>query len=151
MVQIALGAFFRHQAIGVMAHIVGALIVVLLVLLNGMFVTQQCPGHKPLVPAASTLMTVAFLQIVLGIGALTARMVTTLYTPAVAATTAAHVVNGSLVFGASVLLSLQVQSARYAERRVERTTSRRSFRGREEIRRRRAMWEAFANSLRPRR
>ena len=109
LIQIAFGAAFRHQAMGVMAHIAGALVVVLLVLLNGMFVTQQCPGHKALQPAAVTLMTVAFAQIVLGIGAITMRMMTNLFTPGIAAVTTAHVVNGALTYGASIWLSVQVR------------------------------------------
>jgi hypothetical protein len=109
VLQILLGAAFRHQAMGVMSHIAGALIVVLIVLLNGMFVTQQCAGHKALQPAAVTLMTLAFAQVVLGIGAITMRMMTSVYTTGVASVTAAHVVTGSLTFGASVWLSVEVR------------------------------------------
>jgi hypothetical protein len=109
VIQIVLGAAFRHQIMGVLAHIAGAIIVALLLLLTGMFVTQQCPNHKSLKPPAVAVMTLAFVQVFLGIGALTMRMMNNTYTIGVAGVTVAHVVVGALTLGANVVLALQIR------------------------------------------
>jgi hypothetical protein len=109
LVQILLGASFRHKAMGVMPHIAGAIIVALLILLMGMFVTQQCPQHRSLKPAAVIMMTTVFTQVFLGIGALTMRMINSTDTPAVILVTGAHVVVGALTLGATVALSVQIR------------------------------------------
>src|SRR5258706_10174448 len=45
LAQIALGAAFRHRALGVMPHVLGAMIVSLVVLFMGVFVLHQFPTH----------------------------------------------------------------------------------------------------------
>jgi hypothetical protein len=107
--QIALGAAFRHKAMGVLPHIAGAIIVTLAILMMGMFVTQQCPSHRPLKSAAATMMTVVFCQVFLGIAALTVRMINSTDTPQVVLVTGAHVVTGAMALGATVALSLQIR------------------------------------------
>lgn len=109
-VQILLGAAFRHKAMGIMPHIAGAIVVALLILLTGMFVTQQCPQHRSLKPAAVVLMTTVFTQVFLGIGALTMRMINSTDTPSVILVTGAHVVVGALTLGANVALSVQIRT-----------------------------------------
>ena len=48
LTQIALGAGFRHGAISVMPHMVGAMVVTLVILFVGAFVLQQFPTHRAL-------------------------------------------------------------------------------------------------------
>jgi heme A synthase len=108
-IQIMLGAAFRHQAMGVMAHIIGAMVVALVGLLSGMFVTQQCGEHRSLKPAGVLLITIVFVQVFLGIGAITMRMMNTGNTPLVAAITASHVVVGAMTLAASVALAFQIR------------------------------------------
>jgi hypothetical protein len=110
LTQIFLGAAFRHKALGVMPHIAGAIVVALLILLTGMFVTQQCSQHRYLKPAAVALMTMVFIQVFLGIAALTARMINSTDTPMVLMVTGAHVVVGALTLGANVALSLEIRT-----------------------------------------
>jgi hypothetical protein len=109
LAQIALGAAFRHKALGVLPHIAGAIIVTLAILMTGMFVSQQCPDHRPLRSAAAAMMTVVFCQVFLGIAALTVRMINSTDTPQVVLVTGAHVVTGALALGATVALSMQIR------------------------------------------
>lgn len=109
LIQITLGAMFRHKASGILPHIAGAIVVTLAILMMGMFVTQQCPTHRPLKSAAATMMTVVFCQVFLGIAALTERMINSTDTLAVVLVTGAHVVTGALALGATVALSLQIR------------------------------------------
>jgi hypothetical protein len=109
LVQIALGASFRHKALGVLPHIAGAIVVTLAILMTGMFVNQQYPDHRTLKSAAATMMTVVFCQVFLGIAALTVRMINSTDTPQVVLVTGAHVVTGALALGATVALSMQIR------------------------------------------
>jgi len=109
LIQIVLGATFRHKVSGILPHIAGAIVVTLAILIMGMFVTQQCPNHRPLKSAAATMMTVVFCQVFLGIAALTARMINSTDTPVVVLVTGAHVVTGALALGVTVALSLQIR------------------------------------------
>ena len=43
LVQIALGAAFRHKAMGIMPHLLGAMVIVMLILCICIFVMQQFP------------------------------------------------------------------------------------------------------------
>jgi heme A synthase len=109
LIQIGLGAAFRHKALGVLPHISGALLVMLVILMVCVFVMQQFPEHRPLRSAAVALLVVTAVQIFLGIGAFTARMVTTQNTPAVVASIGAHVVTGALTLAASLVLAIQIR------------------------------------------
>jgi hypothetical protein len=109
LIQILLGALFRHKASGILPHIAGAIVVTLAILMMGMFVTQQCPTHRPLKSAAATMMTAVFCQIFLGIAALTARMINSTDTPMVVLVTGAHVIIGAMALGATLALSLQIR------------------------------------------
>ena len=82
---------------------------VLVILCVCIFVMQQFPAHKVLRPAANLLMTVAFIQIFLGIGAFTARTVTNKITTAVVAITAVHATIGAVTLAAAVVLSMQIR------------------------------------------
>ena len=74
LAQIALGAGFRHRAIGILPHILGAMIVSFLILVAGVFVLHQFPTHPALRPAAVALLAIACLQVGLGILAYVARL-----------------------------------------------------------------------------
>ena len=109
LLQIALGAGFRHRAMGVMSHFLGAMIVALLILMVCIFVTQQFPGHRRLRLAAKTLMIIAFLQVFLGISVFTIESVTTANTLPVVLATVGHVAMGALTLAASVVVAIQIR------------------------------------------
>ena len=109
LIQILLGACFRHKALGMMPHIAFAMIVAIFILMVCIFVTQQFPEHKTLRPAANALLAFAGAQVFLGIAAITVLMLTTDPTPVAIATTSAHVGTGGLTFAASVVLGMQIR------------------------------------------
>jgi len=109
LIQIALGAAFRHKAMGVMPHLMGAMIVVLLILCICIFVMQQFPDHKTLKPGANFLMAIAFAQIFLGIAAFTVRTMNTKAVAVVIGITSAHAAVGALTLAAAVVLHMQIR------------------------------------------
>jgi cytochrome c oxidase assembly protein subunit 15 len=111
LLQVWLGIAFRHQAAGLMPHIVGALTVALVILILCMFVMQQFPEHRSLRPAANALLAILVLQVVFGISALTARMMAadnTLPTPLLL-TTVAHVAMGAVTLALTLVLVIQIR------------------------------------------
>jgi hypothetical protein len=119
--QIALGAAFRHGALGVMPHLIGAMVIVMLILCICIFVMQQFPEHGILRPSANMLMTVAFIQIFLGIAAFTVRTMTTISTAVVIGVTAAHVAVGALTLALAVTLNLHIRRHVRPHRQQEET------------------------------
>lgn len=111
LLQVWLGAAFRHQAAGLMPHIAGALAVALVVLILCMFVMQQFPEHRSLRPAANALLAILVVQVIFGISALTARMMSadnTMPAPLLL-TTVAHVAMGAVTLAGTVALVIQIR------------------------------------------
>jgi heme A synthase len=111
LLQVWLGAAFRHQAAGLMPHMVGAIMVAIMILIVCMFVMQQFPEHSSLRHAANVLLAVTLTQVVLGITALTTRMMApdnTLPLPVLLATVV-HVATGALTLAGTVALVIQIR------------------------------------------
>jgi hypothetical protein len=119
--QIALGAAFRHKALGVMPHLGGAILIVMLVLCICIFVMQQFPEHSSLRPSANLLMALAFTQIFLGIAAFTVRTMSMLAASAVIGVTSTHAAVGAMVLAASVVLQMQIRRHVRPHREEEET------------------------------
>jgi cytochrome c oxidase assembly protein subunit 15 len=117
LLQIALGAAFRQKALTLLPHVLGAMFVALVILLESIFVLQQFPTHRALRPAAKTLLGVAFGQVFLGISALTVKTMADDTALPVVVTVAAHVTGGALTLAATVVLSILVR--RNVQPRVE--------------------------------
>jgi cytochrome c oxidase assembly protein subunit 15 len=109
LAQIALGAGFRHKALTVMPHIVGAMVVTLVVLTVGVFVLQQFPEHPMLRPAALALMGITFVQVFLGLSAYLVRMRDAGQTLGMLFSTVTHVATGALTLAASIVLAIQIR------------------------------------------
>lgn len=107
--QIALGAAFRHGAMGVMPHVIGAMVVALVILMAGMFTLQQYPGHTTLRPAAIALLIIGCVQIMLGITALMARLMQDQHPVGMVIATVAHVVTGALTLASSIALAILIR------------------------------------------
>ncbi len=116
LMQIALGAAFRHKEMGVLSHLFFAMVLVLVILCLCIFVMQQFPTHKALRPAANMLMAVAFTQIFLGIAAFTVRTMTNKVTPLVIGVTAVHAVVGALTLASAVMVSMQIHRNVYRKK-----------------------------------
>jgi len=109
VLQIALGAAFRHNDIGVMWHILNAMIVLLLVLMLGICVLRQYPEHPTLRPAAIALLVITGIQVLLGFAAYLILLMVSTNNAALIVAGSIHVVTGSLTLAASIVLSLQLR------------------------------------------
>ena len=109
LLQITLGAAYRHKAMGVLTHIFGAFVVAIFVLLVGCLAVKQYASHRSIRPAAVALMSIAGLQVLLGFAAFLTRLMTDQVTLAVLIFTVAHVVTGALTLAASVFLAVQIR------------------------------------------
>jgi hypothetical protein len=108
-IQVAFGAGFRHSAVGVMPHLLGALVVALFIMIVGAFATNQFPKHRSLRPMAIRLMVITSIQVFFGMAAFLLRMMALDVNPTFLAISVAHVAIGSLTFAASVLLVIQIR------------------------------------------
>jgi cytochrome c oxidase assembly protein subunit 15 len=107
--QTILGAGVRYGVIAAVAHIVGAVLATILVMWAGLSILMQHMENPKLRRAAMLLLSIAFSQVFLGIGALMARVA---YAdapqpmPLMVGFTVAHVAVGSLAVGAAVALAM---------------------------------------------
>jgi heme a synthase len=109
LAQIALGAAFRHRAMGILPHIVGAMLVTLAILIACMFVLNQFPGHRTLRSAAIALLSITLAQIMLGVTAYLTRLLDTGQQLSMVLATVTHVATGALTLAASIVLAIQIR------------------------------------------
>lgn len=121
LLQMVLGALYRHKLTSVMWHMAGAMVVSLVTLIAAMVVMQQFPEQQKLRRPAIHLISVLLLQVALGVTAFTMQLLETESTVTLAVFTGAHVVVGNLVFGASITFA--AVTARYLRRDVAETAS----------------------------
>jgi cytochrome c oxidase assembly protein subunit 15 len=111
LIQLALGAGYRHRAFSVLPHIFGAIVVVSVILIAGIFVLAQFGSHTTLRRTGIVLLTVTFVQVLLGVAAYLARL-SSLDSPVPVLNTVLltvfHVATGALTMAASVALAIQV-------------------------------------------
>ena len=107
--QVALGAAFRHRALSLLPHILGAMVVTLAILLVSTFVLQQFGKHPALRKAASVLLSVTGLQVLLGVAAYYTRVQAEQIPLAMVLTTVAHVSTGALTLASTFVLSIQIR------------------------------------------
>jgi heme a synthase len=109
LVQVALGAAFRHNAFGIIPHVIGAILVAGMVFWTVLAVSRRLGSVKDLRRAARHLEICLGVQLLLGGAAywavLQARNAVE-PTPLYVTITVAHVALGALTFAASVLLTL---------------------------------------------
>lgn len=107
VLQILLGAAYRHKALGILPHLGGAMIVTVAILVLAMLIRQRHPEHKQLCAASTWLLCILGAQVMLGFTALVLPELKA--SPiAVIAAGASHVVAGSLTLAACVVLVMQV-------------------------------------------
>jgi heme A synthase len=107
--QIALGAAYRHNAMGVLWHIFNALLVLLLILVVGVFVIRQYPKHRSLRPAAHALVIIASTQVLLGFTVFLVLLISKGNNLTLVISSVAHVVTGSLTLAATVIMVIQIR------------------------------------------
>jgi heme A synthase len=107
--QVTVGAAYRHQAMGVLWHLLGAMGTSLVILIVCAFAMQQFPTHRSLRPAAVMLLSLTGAQVFLGLGVYTLRLQTSDNTVPVMATILTHIATGALTLAASVVLGIQIR------------------------------------------
>lgn len=112
LIQIAMGAAYRHKAMGVMPHMAGAMLVALPLLIISVLLLQQFPKHATLRPLAIWMMTILLLQVALGIGAFVMRLLDFDTAPGFAHLAAGHVTVGALTLAVSVLGCIEMRRCR---------------------------------------
>lgn len=108
LLQIMLGAAYRHKLIGLLPHMGGAMVVSIAILVLAMLVLQRHPEHRKLCKAATWLIAILLVQVMLGVAALVMPLLK-LNPIAEIAATATHVVVGSLTLAANFVLAMEVQ------------------------------------------
>ena len=109
--QIVLGAAVRHHLTSIVPHLVGAGISTAAAMWAGLQILMRYMENALYRRSATALLIFTFLQIFLGLGAYTSRIITAddpQPMPLMITFTAAHVAVGSLAFGAAVALALIV-------------------------------------------
>ena len=113
LAQIALGAGYRYQAVSAIPHACWAFPTILMILMLATFTLTGATAeeHADLRKGSIALMTLVFVQLVLGVVAFLARMdppLSFLQGDSMAAVRATHLGTGALVFGFTVALSAQI-------------------------------------------
>lgn len=109
LVQIAMGALYRHQITGVMPHMLGAMVVALLTLVVSVILLQHFQGQRELKSAATALISAVLAQVCLGIAVFIMLLLGVGNNPAFAWLATGHVCVGTLTFAASVVTAMQVR------------------------------------------
>jgi len=107
VLQVALGAAFRHGAMGVMPHIIGALVVVVLLLTLVICLTQMA-GESLIKPVAITLLVIAAVQVFLGLTVVSMSDKAMAQLAGLIFSTA-HVMLGALTLAFSVVVALEAR------------------------------------------
>ncbi len=107
LLQIVLGAAYRHKLTGLLPHLGGAMIVSIAILVLAMLILQRHPEHRKLCAAATWLISILLAQVALGVTALIMPLLNVSPTVVIAGT-ALHVAVGSLTLAANLALTMQV-------------------------------------------
>ncbi|HKW99797.1 MAG TPA: COX15/CtaA family protein [Bryobacteraceae bacterium] len=111
LMQLALGAAARHQALGILPHVCGAVVATGMVLWVALRVLMRHAEHSLLRRSAIALVVITFAQVFLGIAAYMSRLATAdapQPMPVMVGFTVAHVAVGALTMAASVVLAIEV-------------------------------------------
>jgi len=109
LIQIVLGAMYRHKLTSVFWHMGGALVVSLATLIGAMVVIQQYPEHRSLKNSAMALMSVVLTQVAFGVTAFVLQLLDTGNALALELSTVSHVVLGNLTLASSLIFAMEVQ------------------------------------------
>lgn len=109
LLQTTLGASYRYHALGVIWHILNAMIVLLLILIVAVFLIRQFPQHRTLRPAAIALAVITSIQVLLGFTTFMMLILFSETSLAVVITSVLHVTTGALTFGAGLALAMLIR------------------------------------------
>jgi cytochrome c oxidase assembly protein subunit 15 len=109
--QLALGAAFRHRALDLVPHAIGAAVVTGVVVYSTIFLLIHYPRHRALRTSAVALLVITLSQVFLGVGAFMSRVATAgspQPMPVMVWFTVAHVALGAVAMAAGVVMAIQV-------------------------------------------
>lgn len=109
LLQLILGAAFRHNAFGIIPHLIGAVVVAVMIIMTGRAVRIRFGTVQPLRRAGKWLQSLLGVQLLLGVTAYWAVLAARHAAqpePFYVLITVTHVVVGALTLAASVLLTL---------------------------------------------
>jgi hypothetical protein len=109
LLQTTLGASYRYHALGVIWHILNAMLVLLLVLIVAVFLTRQFPEHPTIRPAAIAAAVITAIQVMLGFTTFMMLILFPESSLAVIITSVLHVATGSLTFAAVLALAILIR------------------------------------------
>jgi len=114
LLQVLLGAAYRYGLLGVLTHILNALVITLMVLVVSIPVIREFAGHASLRSAALGLAVVTALQVSLGFGTFIVLLIGSGSSTTLSILSVAHAATGALVLAAGVLLTIQVWQNLYS-------------------------------------
>jgi hypothetical protein len=109
LLQTMLGASYRYRTLGVIWHILNAMLVLLLILIVAVFLVRQFPQHPTLRPASVTLAVITAIQVMLGFTTFMMLILFPETSLAVVITSVLHVTTGSLTFAAGLALAILIR------------------------------------------
>jgi hypothetical protein len=109
LLQTTLGASYRYHALGVIWHILNAMVVLLLVLIVAVFLIRQFPEHPTIRPAAIAAAVITSVQVMLGFTTFMMLILFPESSLSVIITSVLHVATGSLTFAAALALAILIR------------------------------------------
>jgi heme a synthase len=109
LLQTTLGASYRYHALGVLWHIMNAMLVLLLILIVAVFLIRQFPRHPTLRTGAIWLAVITSIQVLLGFTTFLMLILFPETSLAVIITSVLHVSTGALTFGAGLALAMLIR------------------------------------------
>lgn len=109
LIQIGLGVAFRHNHMGVISHILDALIVIAVILIAGVAVLRSYPEHPILRPAALALVIIGSIQVLLGFTVYMVLLMSSDNNMGLVVTGTVHVLNGAFTLASSFVLAIAMQ------------------------------------------
>jgi cytochrome c oxidase assembly protein subunit 15 len=120
LLQVALGAAYRHKVLGLAWHVAGAALVTAVVVAVSLNLILDYQHHRPLRYTATAVALLTLTQVFLGVAAYMSRVATAgapQPMPVMVGFTVAHVAIGAMTMAASVLTAIQVY--RHVRREME--------------------------------
>lgn len=111
LIQVLLGDAYRHQSMGVILHILNAMVVALVVFSVGMVLTRKFSEPNILRSSAVALMVVTGIQVMLGFAAFILLLMMQVTHISIILTSVAHVATGALTLAGSAVFAMAAEQA----------------------------------------
>ncbi len=115
LMQVVLGAAYRHKMTGLIPHVSWAFVAAMFVIMTAAFTMTQCGKHPALKRLSITLISITGVQLLLGVVALFGRISESVAAGSawMVVSTTSHVLTGAIVL--ALTMALSAQSLRHVE------------------------------------